>query len=147
MLKLSKFEFSNIALGWFCKIWATIILSSLVYFPAPSLLGGHPWKTELTFSILLFLYLIWAILNRPTDSYSFSLQILEWIIAPLCAFALWSGVSLLWADSSLSVIHHTLVWCGYVIFFIVLSQIITKQRFLITAIKSFCTAIGTISLL
>lgn len=132
---------------WFYAIWAIAITTPLIYFPAPSILGGHPWKVELTISLILALAIFtFCLLNRENlFNYSINKNALYWIFAPFGVFIAWSGFSVLWANSTESVIHHTLVWGVYLIFFLFAAKITTEKRLLKISLIAFSLVVGAIA--
>ena len=87
----------------------------------PATLSGHPWKVELASSIFTSILLIYFLSkNQHIDlSNQFSNKNLKIIIFSFLLFIIWSGVSIIWAESWQSVAHHTLVWSVYLIIFAV----------------------------
>ena len=106
--------------------WPLILLTPLIPFPSPSVLVGHPWKPELFLSLLLISIIAVAFFNGKGG---LSFATIRPIATSVVVFAIWSGVSILWAESPNSVLHHTLVWAEYLIFFVILSSSITDKRF------------------
>ncbi len=58
----------------------------------------------------------------------FSVGSISQIAVPILLFFTWSGISLFWASSSKSVVHHTLTWAAYLIFFLVVLYISSSER-------------------
>jgi O-antigen ligase len=46
----------------------------------------------------------------------------------MLAFAAWSAVTIAWANSTISVTHHTLVWGGYIVFYLLARQITASPK-------------------
>jgi O-antigen ligase len=141
---------SNVAysfLKWICAIWATVIAVPLIPFPAPAALVGHPWKVELgasaIFSLLLFCFLIQT--RKNARQISISKQVFTLIFLPCCALILWSAASAFWAGSILSVVHHTLVWAGYLIFFLFAAKIVSDKKLFKISVTSLGAVIAIIS--
>lgn len=107
-------------------LWPLVLLTPLVPFPAPSLLIGHPWKPEL-FLALLLLAVITGSLFKTKGEFSFAG--IKPITLAMATFCFWSGASIFWAASTNSVLHHTLVWTAYLIFFVILSGSISDRHF------------------
>lgn len=130
MFTNSKSISKNDSLKWFSIIWGVSIIAPLVYFPCPSLLTGHPWKVELVMSFILFVSLSSYLFVQQKRQYAVSIspQIVSHIIIPCSAFILWSALSVFWADSLYSVLHHTLVWSGYLIFFFFALHIVSDKK-------------------
>src|SRR5688500_15389315 len=105
MFQFSDFIIKNKIWGFFCAVWAFVLIVPLIPFPAPSALVGLPWKVELTSSILLLLFLTLYLVQRREHSLSVSDGALWWIIVPFSAFVLWSGVSAFWAESAFAALH------------------------------------------
>lgn len=138
---------SNVFDKWLNSLWALIIAIPLIYFPAPGALAGHPWKVELAASLFLFSAAAGFFFYGQKDrlNFSFDRQVLLWIFAPLGFFVVWSAFSLVWADSTESVLHHTLVWAVYLVFFVFAAQITVRRRTLKTALFSISLVVGAIA--
>lgn len=147
MFKFSEFVAKNKIWGFFCAVWAFIILVPLIPFPTPSALTGLPWKVELTTAILLFLFSTVHLLRGKENSFPFPERLSVWIIVPFSAFILWSGASFFWAESASAVLHHTLVWAFYLIFFLVFTNIASDRKLLTLSVLSLGAAVGLIALL
>jgi O-antigen ligase len=94
--------------------WFLLLLFPLLkIFPTPSSQPAQPWQTEFIASAILLAALLWLV-GKKTN---FAVD--RKIIVPFLLFIFWSGVSVFWANSEMSVAHHTLVWSGYLIFFFV----------------------------
>ena len=116
---------------WFLAIaWSVVILTPLVPFPTPVALVGHPWKVEFAISFILCVSLAYYLFIAQGNKFDipFSSKIVSFIIVPCCALIFWSAVSAFWAGSSLSVLHHTLVWAGYLIFFLFALFIVSNRK-------------------
>ena len=102
-------------------ISAFILLFPLFSLPRPSLITGHPWKVELLSSIFLLVCLGWVVVQSVRTDFlsrvTFNKQT-RLILLSLFAFTMFSGVSLFWANSTLSVAHHSFNWLIYVLLFI-----------------------------
>ncbi len=130
MLINSSPAFEGKTLKWFAVVWAICIIAPLVYFPGAAVLTGHPWKVELLISFVLFVSLMCGLLFRRETRHVFSIapQIARFIIAPCCALILWSALSVFWAGSIPSVVHHTLVWACYLTFFLFAIRLASDKR-------------------
>ncbi len=130
MLTNSNSVFSNKNLKWFATVWAIIIIAPLVYFPGSSVLTGHPWKVELIISFVLFTTLVFCFFTQQKNKFIalISPKFTFYIIIPFCALIIWSAISAFWADSILSVAHHSLVWVYYLIFFLLSINIVSDKR-------------------
>lgn len=131
----------------FSGVWAIALLVPLAYFPAPSVLSGHPWRVELIFPLLLILICIsFSLFNRRKQfNLSFERTIIDRAAIPLCAFILWSALSYFWADSTASVAHHSLIWAVYLVFFLFLNKILVDKKLLKFNLLFFSLVIGMIA--
>ncbi len=143
----SETALQNRILKCFFAVWAFVIIAPLIYFPSPSALAGHPWKVELAASFFLSLALIYCLLSRrKAESFvSTPGKSAFLVIVPFCLFIIWSGISAVWAGSILSVLHHTLVWFCYLIFFLFAAQFVSNARYFRVGIISLGTVIGIIA--
>lgn len=114
----------------FCLGWAAVMLCLLVSVHPVWDTFMHMWRVEFTASIFLFAALAYTIYNnrgrllRP----NISRGELKWIVIPISAFICWSSLSMLWANSLMSAFHHTLVWAEYLIFYLIVRQVIDSGR-------------------
>lgn len=90
----------------------------------------HMWRVELAASLFLFSTLAYLAFRFSKKELPLSLSFYErWmILAPLLAFIVWSGLSTLWAPSWKSVVHHTLIWSEYLIFFLICRYLIDQHE-------------------
>ncbi len=148
MFNNSKSAFLNNNLKWFSAVWAMCLIAPLVYFPAPASIIGHPWKVELSISLILSLSLVSSLYFLLKNKYAglISPKLVSYIIIPFCAFIIWSAISAFWAGSFLSVVHHTLVWTGYLIFFLFALHIISNKKNFKISIISLGSVISIICL-
>ncbi|HEX8264374.1 MAG TPA: O-antigen ligase family protein [Pyrinomonadaceae bacterium] len=130
-----------------CAIWAFALAVPLIPFPTPAALVGHPWKVELAastiLSLLLFCFLIQT--RKNERQFSISKQVFTLIFLPCCALILWSAASAFWAGSISSVVHHTLIWAGYLIFFLFAARIVSDKNLFKTSVASLGAVIAIIS--
>ena len=138
----------NDSLKWFAAVWAVAVLAPLVYFPGASVLIGHPWKVELVASFILFAASASGLIFRQkvTSLFAVAPAIARRVIVPVCAFTAWSAASIFWADSAASVVHHTLLWCGYLVFFLFALRVVADNRLFKTSIVALGAVAGIICL-
>jgi O-antigen ligase len=91
------------------------------FIPQPATQFGHPWKVEL-FSSILFLGLI---LFKKKFFENFRL---DKISISFILFIVWSAFSAFWAESWRSVLHHTLIWSIYFVFFNYAREIVNNKN-------------------
>lgn len=114
------------------SIWPIVLLSLLTPFALPSILVGHPWKAELALSIILGAIITYiAACQLQIKAFSiFSVKPVRLIILSITLFIVWSGFSVIWAASTGSVFHHTLVWAAYISFLFISLHIASSDRLL-----------------
>lgn len=80
----------------------------------------HPWRPELAASIFLSLFLIWAIYKHEFKHFVDDISPFEYrtIFFPLIVFLLYGTSSIFWANSGMSVLHHSGVWICYILFYL-----------------------------
>jgi O-antigen ligase len=121
-------------------VWFSLLLIPLLKIvPSAATVTGHPWKTELAASIVSIAVLFWIVFKR------LSFTIDAKMLFPLFLFVGWSGVSASWADSAYSTVHHTLVWCVYLLFFIGAAEIARSFSLLKLALASLAVVIWILS--
>jgi O-antigen ligase len=89
----------------------------------------HMWRVELAASIFLLATLGYLALNSSRISLPVSLSKNElWLIVfPIIAFIVWSGISVFWAPSWKSAVHHTLVWSEYLAFYLLIRYLVDND--------------------
>ncbi len=90
----------------------------------------HMWRAETAASILLLVTLGYAAYHYGGSSVSLVLSRdeIKFIVLPVLAFIIWSGISMAWAQSWKSALHHTLVWSMYLIFYLIVRHLINGDR-------------------
>jgi O-antigen ligase/Tfp pilus assembly protein PilF len=109
------------AAGWaavMLALWINVIPAWDTYI--------HMWRTELASSILLGATLAYLTFRESTAKAKAiaSGTDLAYLVAPIAAFIAWSFLSVLWAPSWKSALHHSLVWGEYLIFFLIVRQLV-----------------------
>ena len=139
----------NLSLKWLAAAWTMLIAAPLIYFPASGVLSGHPWKVELTTSFILAALLSYHLLTRQTNIFEagFTAPIQRFIVIPGGALIAWSAMSAMWANSSLSVVHHTLVWFVYLVFLIFAVHLAADRKLLRISLIALGLIAGLTSLL
>lgn len=98
-----------------------VLIVPLFELPRPSFITGLPWKVEFFTSLGIFTAAIFAYVTKQRSFKSLLDRGHEkWFFGLLFAFAAWSGISVLWAASPGSVIHHTFLWFTYLSFTLIL---------------------------
>lgn len=89
----------------------------------------HPWRPETVGSIFLLILLGygWVTGELTQSVLAMSRSERRLIVAPIALFILWSGLSAFWANSLLSVIHHTGVWANYLGYYLVARWILARR--------------------
>lgn len=115
--------------------WFVIGLCLVVLVPILPILPKlqtfiHPWRPELIASLSFFITLTYLLYQYWGKAQLLDLSRLEinFIILPLLAFIVWSGLSIAWAPSWKSALYHTLVWVEYLIFYLVARQILNHKN-------------------
>ena len=88
----------------------------------------HVWRVELFASVFLLGTLSYLLLTatRSERNHQLSAHERNFIVLPMLAFILWSGISALWAPSWKSALHHALVWGEYLIFYCIVRYALTQ---------------------
>lgn len=138
-------------------LWPLVLLAPFVPGlprPEPS---GLPWRQELLLALLLMLTSA-LLLKRASgaSSPSFSafkrtyglnpnrLELL--LISTLALYVLWSALSLAWASNPYPVLHYSLSWGGYLLFFLFMRGVAGRARLLALSLAAFAAVILIISL-
>ena len=91
------------------------LLAILFSVPQPSIHVNQPFKAELLLSLVSIVLLVFARGKGQTNPLNERLAVM------IGGFAVWSAVSAAWAASFGSVVHHTLLWVLYLVFFLIFS--------------------------
>ena len=108
---------------------AVVLLANWIPFIPAWSTFIHIWRVDLTASVFLLItlsYLIWhsgsiAIPLAPSSRER------RWIVFPIVIFIAWSALSVTWASSPRSAIHHTLVWAEYLIFYLLVRHLVDHR--------------------
>ncbi|HEX6279682.1 MAG TPA: O-antigen ligase family protein, partial [Pyrinomonadaceae bacterium] len=89
----------------------------------------HMWRVEIAGSVLLLCTLSYFIVRARRRDTAIQLHPdeMKFIVLPILAFILWSSMSILWAESWKSAVHHSLVWAEYLMFYIIFRQILERD--------------------
>ncbi len=130
MFKSSRFSPRNYNLKLFSVVWTVGIIAPLIYPTGASAFTGHPWRVELVTSFILSIFLASCLFaaRRNINVAALSPEVVSYIIAPLGAFIIWSALSAFWAESGSSVLHQTLVWACYLIFFLFALVVVSDKK-------------------
>ncbi len=90
----------------------------------------HPWRPELATAIFVIGFGIWSLFDREFQEFVIRLPKAEklGILIPITLFALWSGLSSVWAASWTSALHHTAVWVAYITIYLLARFFVSKRR-------------------
>lgn len=116
--------------SWFVIAFCLVLLVPILPIMPRLQTFIHPWRPELTAS-LLFLTALTYLLYRNWGKIlllDISRPEINFIILPLLAFIVWSGISIAWSPSWKSALYHTLVWIEYLIFYLIARQILNKKE-------------------
>ncbi len=87
----------------------------------------HMWRVDLAASIFLLASLFY-IAAKNIKPINISLDEKRFLILPMLVFILWSSLSMLWAPSWKSALHHSLIWSEYLIFYIIVRRLIDHGK-------------------
>jgi O-antigen ligase/Tfp pilus assembly protein PilF len=112
----------------FCIGLAVVLLSLTVSVPPIWNTFIHLWRVEFVASLFLAFVLVVALYRSKVDNFHLRIPVIEakLLILPIVAFIFWSALSIAWAPSWKSVLHHTLIWCEYLIFYLVVRQLLAE---------------------
>ena len=86
----------------------------------------HVWVVELPSAVFFAVCCIYLVI-RPPEGLSLTRDELRFVVAPITALILWSALSALWAISWKSSIHYSLVWSTYLIFYLIIREMIKTE--------------------
>jgi O-antigen ligase len=129
MFKLMNFADLRKPAVLFCIGWAIVLLSLTASFPPVWNTFIHSWRVEWFASVFLFVALISAYIAADGDlRLQISREELRYLVLPICVFICWSFLSVTWAASWKSAIHHGLVWSEYLIFYLFVRHLVERDR-------------------
>jgi O-antigen ligase len=114
---------------FFCVGLAVVMLSLLFAIPPVWNTFIHLWRVEFVASLFLAITLALAFIFRKELNISLhnvSDSETKLVILPIATFILWSGVSIVWAPSWRSSLHHTLIWSEYLIFYLAVRHLLER---------------------
>ncbi len=90
----------------------------------------HMWRTELIASVFLGISLGYLFYSSNSTGETFKLHRREFLFValPIVSFIVWSALSIFWAPSWRSALHHTLVWSEYLIFYLIIRTVIDRGK-------------------
>src|SRR5687767_5441883 len=99
----------------------------------------HMWRADVAAAVFLTVILGYiAIRSRRIGlPLSFSVEEFRFIVLPIAAFIVWSGLSMFWADSWKSAFHHTAVWLSYLLFYFLFRYLLDQRSHLATMVQTF----------
>lgn len=91
------------------------LVSLMIPVPRPSFVPSMPWKAEFAIStVLVIVSLVLLIRKRPLFIESVKTTELQRVMfGAVLAFALYSALSIAWAEFPIAATHHALVWLCY----------------------------------
>lgn len=91
----------------------------------------HMWQVELVASVFLVGSLSYVAYHALFGKHGFSIHRREFllIVLPLVIFIAWSAISISWAPSWKSAVHHTLVWCEYLTFYLLARSVVVSKDY------------------
>ena len=125
----SKFANAPRSGTFFCVGLAVVLLSLLFAIPPVWDTFIHLWRVDFVASLFLSVTLISAFIFRKELNISLdyiSDGEMKLVVLPIAAFILWSGVSMIWAPSWRSALHHTLIWSEYLIFYLAVRHLLDR---------------------
>ena len=140
----------------FCLGWFLTIMSPLVGVGNRWATFIHIWQFELPAAVFLAVCCIYFIIRPPQNIKPFSRYEFGFIILPIALFICWSALSALWAPSWKSAVHHTLVWTLYLMFYLIVRQVLERENglrylgltlLILIAIPSYAAVAGYVSFL
>ena len=107
--------------GWFVYLLlALVLLATWIPFVPDWKTFIHMWRVDLAAALVLLGLLLFIAVKADRIALPFKLSVLEFrfIVLPLAFFVAWSSLSVFWADSWKSAVHHSTVWLSYLLFFL-----------------------------
>jgi O-antigen ligase len=127
---LFKFQQLNYLLILFCLGWGMILLLPILPILPDLQTFILPWRAEFVGAILFTAVLLYLFVKNPQIQLeAFSREELYFIVLPIFVFIVWSILSITWAESPKAVLHHTIVWFLYLLFYL-------TNRFLLQSKKA-----------
>jgi O-antigen ligase len=118
-------------------LWPLLLLAGFasVLLPQPTVVG-YRWSVELVFAGFLLVTSALAVFAKdPQLKSKISRSEFIWVILPILIFTLWSGLSIFWAVSWRGALHHTLLWCCYAIFYLLIRRISQSKDLLLNCLN------------
>jgi O-antigen ligase len=117
-------------LHWFLFGLAVVLLGTWFPFIPNWQTFIHMWRVEILASVFLFAALIYVFVRSAELKVRFDLSNQElWLVVfPIVSLILWSGLSVIWAPSWKSAVHHTLVWSEYLAYYILIRYLVDHER-------------------
>jgi O-antigen ligase len=90
----------------------------------------YGWRVEIGASVLLGSILTYLFIRSESVAAAFTISKKEFllVVCPMLALILWSAASALWAHSWKSTVHHASVWSIYLIFYLLVRNVVATRR-------------------
>lgn len=114
----------------FCLGWCMILLSGWIPVAPHLHTFINMWRVEIAASTLFLITLSYLLYQHQDKVFLLCLsrQEINFIILPLSAFIIWSGISMAWSPSWKSALYHTLIWTEYLIFYLIIRHILESAH-------------------
>lgn len=124
---------------WFVAGWPFLLFTAfLPTFGIPFSSVGYLWNVELAVSVFLLIALFFFITSPPKGRAYDDNNRIEFlsIILPVAAIVIYSGLSAFWAVNLRNVVHHTLLWACYLLFYLLVRNIVEHRRLLSLSVQA-----------
>jgi O-antigen ligase len=113
------------------SMWPLLILANTIpAFEESYRIIGYHWKVEFFIGLFLFIAVAYLSIRRDRTVAPDIRTPGITIVLPFVLFVIWSGFSTVWAVSWRNALHHTLLWGCYLIFFLLLYNLLRIRTFL-----------------
>ena len=109
--------------------WCAVMLALAVSVGRPWVTFIHFWRVDFVASVFLSASLVYLLMRYKNGILrDLSGSEIRWIIVPMLVLIAWSSLSISWSSSWKSAVHHTAIWCSYLIFFLFVRSVVKTRN-------------------
>ncbi|HEY0427674.1 MAG TPA: O-antigen ligase family protein [Pyrinomonadaceae bacterium] len=121
---------------FFLSLWSFVLLANFIpAIPQPEAIIGYLWKVEFVLAAFLAVAITFLLKLPKEKFFDFHKKEFFLVILPLVLFTVWSGFSILWAQSARNALHHTLLWACYCTFYLLMRELVRRPRALAASFR------------
>ena len=130
----------------FCAGIAAVMLAFLLPIPSEWNTFMHGWRVEVIAAVFIVIFTVYGQVTGIGLPHFASIE-RNFIVLPIAALIVWSGLSVLWSGSSTAALQHTLTWCLYLLFFLIAKRVLQDRGSASISLKTITVCLAIFALL